>query len=220
MRMRNRAALVLAALAVLGSAACSPDGQGAAGQSAPATVGSASADVPPAAGGTSVQPAFTENPDGTINRSGGPRPATSGSTVTAGGLGPYQVGVAVGELRAAGLVTRIAPIKGCAGYTGAIGAHRYHSPDLVFYQGRLLHLTVDSARVATDKGVQVGTRAANVRGRYPGGKQLDDWAGNSAWLAVQGDYALLFAMKNGKVTRVQAGMAEPLQFKFTDNQGC
>jgi hypothetical protein len=37
---------------------------------------------------------------------------------------------------------------------------------------------------------------------------------------MSGDYALLFPVTNDKVALVQAGMAEPLQFKYTDNQGC
>jgi hypothetical protein len=79
---------------------------------------------------------------------------------------------------------------------------------------------VTSADVATDKGVKVGTSLANVKAQYPGGKQLDDWTGTSAWFATVGDFALLFPTRNGKVAAIQAGMAEPLQYKYTDNQGC
>jgi hypothetical protein len=217
--MRHRAALILAALAVLGTAACSHDAKKPAWESAPAPAATP-AGAPGADGGSSAEPAFTENPDGTVNRSGGPRPRTSGSTVTAGGLGPYRIGVAVDELQAGGLARGLAPIRDCAGYTRATGTAGYHRPELVFFNGRLLHLTVQSTAVATGKGVRIGSPVANVKGRYPGGKQLDDWAGNSAWLAVSGDYALLFPIRDGKVAEVRAGMAEPLQFRFTDRQGC
>ena len=218
----RRAALALVALAMLGSAACSHDKKlatwepGAPGAPAPAAVA-------PAGDGSSgggAKPAFTQNPDGTVNRSGGPEPATSSTRLSAGGLGPYKIGVTVQTLQSAKLVTSVAPAKGCDNYTTAKGTGKYYSPELVFFKGRLLHLTVLSTSVKTDKGVKVGSPLANVKGSYPSAKQLNDWTGGSAWLAMSGDYALLFPVKNDKVALVQAGMAEPLQFKYTDNQGC
>jgi hypothetical protein len=219
----RRVALILAALAVLGSAACSSDKKpatwepGALGSPAPPAVAPAEDG---SSGGGTAKPAFTQNPDGTVNRSGGPIPSTSSTKISAGGLGPYKIGVTLQTLQSAKLVSSVAAAKGCDNYTTAKGVRKYYSPQLVFFKGRLLHLTVTSATVATDKGVKVGSPLANVTGSYPSGKQLNDWAGGSAWLAMSGDYALLFPVKNDKVALVQAGMAEPVQFKYTDNQGC
>jgi hypothetical protein len=219
----RRAALTLAAVAVLASAACSHARKpttwepGAAGSPAPTVVAT------PTGGGTvpsTAKPVFTENPDGTVNRSAAPRPATDDSTLSAGGLGPYTIGATVQSLRSAKLITSVAPAQGCTGYTTAAGVSRYHSPELVFFKDRLLHLTVRSAAVATAKGVRIGTPQAKVKASYPDAKQLNDWSGAAAWLAMTGDYALLFGVRDGKVAVVQAGMAEPLQFRYTDNQGC
>lgn len=216
----RRAALVLAALAVLASAACSHDSKpttwepGAAGSPTPAAV------APQAQSGTAPKPAFTENPDGTVNRSGGPQPSTSQAKLNAGGLGPYKIGASVEALQKAKLLTGVGPAAACTNYTTAKGTGKYHSPQLVFFKGRLLHLTVGSSAVQTDKGIKIGSPMANVQGSYPDGKVLNDWAGGSAWLTMTGDYALLFPLKDDKVAQVQAGMAEPIQFKYTDNQGC
>jgi hypothetical protein len=219
----RRAALILAALAVFGSAACSHDKKsatwepGAPGSPTPTAAAPAGGG---STGGAAAKPAFTENPDGTVNRSGGPEPATSSTKISAGGLGPYKIGVTVQALQSAKLVTSVAPAKGCDNYTTAKGTGKYYSPELVFFKGRLLHLTVRSDSVKTDKGVKIGSPLANVKGSYPSGKELNDWTGGSAWLAMSGDYALLFPVTNDKIALVQAGMAEPLQFKYTDNQGC
>jgi len=218
-----RVVLIAVALMVLGVAACSHDKKDIpaasasdAGTSANTGAGAAPTTEPTIKG----TPEITKNPDGTFNRGG--RPATLAAAVTAGGFGPYKIGVSQDDLASAGLIGKVSTARSanCPGYATATGLSNYHSPALVFYRGRLLHLTVTSADVATDKGVKVGTSLANVKGQYPGGKQLDDWTGTSAWFATVGDFALLFPTRNGKVSAIQAGMAEPLQYKYTDNQGC
>jgi hypothetical protein len=90
----------------------------------------------------------------------------------------------------------------------------------VFYRGRLLRLSVTSGAVGTDTGVRIGMPLAEVKKRYPGGQQIDDWTGRAAWLTATGDYGLLFQTQDGKVSVMQAGMVEPMRFKYTDNQGC
>jgi hypothetical protein len=222
--MRLRPIVVLVAAAVL-LTACSDDPDDTAAP-APAPAGSAAAAGPSAdaqitdPGGTG-KPEIATNPDGTIN-SGGPRPGTSESVVTAGGFGPYKIGVSQKDLESGGLVGKVSAVKSgnCPGYGTAKGISRYHSPALVFFKGRLLRLTVATDDVATDKGVKVGTTMGDVRAKYPAGKQIDDWTGRGAWLATIGDYGLLFDMRDDKVAGIQAGMTEPMQFKYTDNQGC
>jgi hypothetical protein len=221
----HRVVLVAVALTLFGVAACSHDKKDASA-AAPAPVSGTSADTgtgaaPATEPAIQGKPEITKNPDGTLNRGGG-RPATSEAALTAGGFGPYKIGVSQAGLASAGLIGKVstASSANCQGYATATGLSKYHSPALVFYRGKLLHLTVSSADLATDKGVKVGTALANVKGQYPGGKQLDDWTGTSAWFATIGDFALLFPTRNGKVAAIQAGMAEPLQFKYTDNQGC
>jgi hypothetical protein len=221
--MRLRPIVVLVAAAVL-LTACSDDPNDTAAP-APAPAGSTaagpSADMATIEPGGTGKPEIATNPDGTIN-SGGPRPGTSESVLTAGGFGPYKIGVSQKDLESGDLIGKVSAVKSgnCAGYGTAKGIGRYHSPALVFFKGRLLRLTVSADNVATDKGVKVGATMSDVQGRYPGGKQIDDWTGRGAWLATAGDYALLFGMQDGKVAEVQAGMTEPMQFKYTDNQGC
>jgi hypothetical protein len=171
-------------------------------------------------GGTG-KPEIATNPDGTIN-SGGPRPGTSESVLTAGGFGPYKIGVSQKDLDSGDLIGTVTAVNtgNCPGYGTAEGIGRYHSPALVFFKGRLLRVTVATDEVATDKGVKVGTTMGDVQGKYPAGKQIDDWTGRGAWLATVGDYGLLFDMRDNKVAAMQAGMTEPMQFKYTDNQGC
>ncbi|RZU50537.1 hypothetical protein EV385_2309 [Krasilnikovia cinnamomea] len=224
--MRHRRTVLAAvAFTLLSVAACSDDAKQPTAAPAPtesipaeAGVGGPEVTEPPATG--TAKPAFTKNPDGTTNRSGAPRPATGDTTISAGGLGPYKIGVSQATLKSTGLFAGAVAKKSCTGYTGATGLARFGSPDLVFYKGRLLYLSLQRGGPSTAKGTMIDTAVADVKRAYPGGKQLDDWTGATAWLAPHGDYTLLFAMKNDKVAVIQAGMAEPLQFRFTDRQGC
>lgn len=226
--MRLRPVVVLTA-AVLLLGACSDDEPQETAAPAPPPVAassvapSAAAPVPELSlepGGTG-KPEIATNPDGTIN-SGGPRPGTSDTVVTAGGFGPYKIGIAQKDLEKADLVGKVDTAKSgnCTGYGTAKGIKKYHSPTLVFFQGRLLRLTVTAKDAATDKAVRIGTTMADVQKAYPGGKQVEDSIGRGAWLAPTGDFALLFDMQNQKVAAIQSGMTEPMQFKYTDDQGC
>ena len=225
----RRVVLAVTALMLIGVTACSHDKKDDAAAPGAPTAGATAGDpaATPVAGPTTTgadaksKPAFTKNPDGTIN-SAGPRPAASGTTLTAGGFGPYKIGVSQADLRAAGLLGKVSKARqdNCKDYTEAKGLSKYHSPALSFYNGRLLHLSVSSSAIKTDKGVKVGTTLANVKGQYPSGKQLTDYSGAGAWFATNGAYALLFGIGNDKVKTIQAGMAEPIQFKYTDDQGC
>ena len=44
--------------------------------------------------------------------------------------------------------------------------------------------------------------------------------GAPGWFATSGEYALLFRLRDGKVSAIEAGTATALQFTFTDNQSC
>ena len=142
--------------------------------------------------------------------------------MTAGGFGPYKIGVSQKDLQKAELIGKVDTAKSgnCTGYGLAKGTKKYHSPALVFFQGKLLRLTVTASGVGTDRGVKSGAPMADVQKAYPEGKQLDDSIGRGSWLAATGDFALLFDMQNQKTAGIQAGMTEPMQFKYTDDQGC
>ena len=234
MRLRH-ATLAVAALTLLGVAGCGDDPEdkapaaAAAGASAgPSADGGLGGPGSSAAPGTSADPG-TPPTEGTSptkppKRSGGAaqgpagKPKKSPDVLTAAGIGPYTVGVQQGELTSADLVTQVGKPKDTC--TTAKGLSEYHAPTLAFTGGKLQRLTVTSPAVTTPAGAKVGLAYANLKGLYPSGKQLDDWVGASAWYAVDGGNALLFRIKDDKVTSIDAGAATAVQFFYTDKQGC
>jgi hypothetical protein len=164
---------------------------------------------------------IAKNPDGTVN-SANAKPVTTGSTLSAGGLGPYKIGTTLKALQSAKLVGRTEKLRAdnCPDHVAATGTSKFHSPELVFFDGRLLRLTVTGNKITTSRGVKIGSTVATVKAKYADGKQIDDSVGRGAWLSTIGDYGLLFELNGDKVSGLQAGMAEPMQFKYTDNQGC
>jgi hypothetical protein len=228
--MRHRLAVLTAVLTIAGLTACSHDKDDKPAPQAQATVpggstaplpgASSSLDVPPGASGTAPADTRPSTPGPGPNASvpGRGKGLPTGADMSAAGFGPYAVGVAQAELSSAGLVGKVAAdSSGCGRGNGVT---KYHSPGLVFAKGKLEHIKVTSTKVKTTKGVQVGTAFANVKGSYPEGKAIDDWVGASAWYATSGDYALLFRIKNDKVSAIEAGPASTLSFTFTDKQGC
>ncbi|MFI7596858.1 hypothetical protein [Actinoplanes sp. NPDC049681] len=234
----RRAAVAVAALALLGVAACGDDSDDKGtpatvtpGASAPAVLGG-SPGAP--AGGASAAPGGASAAPGAIptegtasqqppKKGGGAnqRPAGKGAVepdvLAAAGLGPYAIGVAQRDLKSAGLIGAVSTKQKCA---TAKGLADYASPALAFSDGKLERISVTSRDVSTATGAEVGTTYAKVKQLYPSGKQLDDWVGAKAWFAVDGGNALLFVIKNDRVASMQAGPAQALQFHHTDDQGC
>ncbi|WP_433722700.1 hypothetical protein ACQP2Y_44555 [Actinoplanes sp. CA-051413] len=234
MRLRH-ATLAVVTLTLLGVAGCGDDSDdkapaaqapgASAGPSADGGLGGPGASAAP---GSSAAPG-TSPTEGTSaakppKKGGGAaqgpagKPVVSPDVLTAAGIGPYQVGVQQRELTSADLVGKVTKTKDTC--TTAKGLSEYHSPALAFTGGKLQRLTVTSPKVATPKGAKVGTGYANLKGMYPGGKQLDDWVGASGWYAVDGGNALLFRIKDDKVTAIDAGAGPAVQFFYTDKQGC
>jgi hypothetical protein len=216
---------VIVAVAML-AAGCGDDDKGADAQFVDGAPGAPSADATtterPVPEKTTIGTAeIAENPDGTVNTAK-VKPVTAESTISAGGLGPYKIGATLRQLQADGLVGKTAKLRAdnCLNHLSAKGEAKYHSPELVFFDGRLLRMTVSGSKVTTSRGLEGGSKMAAVQAKYPEGKRIDDWTGKPAWLSTIGDYGLLFVFSGDKVATVQAGMAEPMQFKYTDNQGC
>jgi len=203
--MRHRLVALSAAL-TLAAAGCSHDKAdkptwqpGAPGSPAPAA-------------GDAVTPEAV--PTGVSLASGTP----AGDELDATGFGPYAIGTTQAKLASSGLVGKISKdVNGCG---TADGTRKWNSPGLIFADGRLQHVKVTTSKIKTTEGVKVGSAYATVKAKYPKGKQLADWVGATGWYARSGDFALLFRVKNGKVTAIEAGSASTLQFTFTDNQGC
>jgi hypothetical protein len=230
MRFRH-ATLAVAALTVLGVAACGDDPDDGVTPAAPAPGVSVAASA--GSGDTPTQPGSSANPntpptEGTSTakppkKGGGAaqgpagKPAGSPDVLTAAGIGPYSIGIDQRELKSAGLVGKITTTKTC-GTTK--GLSKYHTPALAFTGGKLQRLTVTSTKVSTPTGAKVGTTYASLKGMYPTGKQLDDWVGASAWYTLDGGNALLFRIKDDKVASIDAGAGSVVQFFYTDKQGC
>ena len=232
--MRHRPiVLLISAVTVISLAGCSKDDApaaaprfepGAAASGAPGAPGASAVAGAPgssAAPGDPAAPGATNSaepskPGDAANGPGG-RPAKSADSVSAAGLGPYEIGVPQKELKSAGLLGKVSGGGNCD--TGS-GDDKYHSPKLTFRDAKLQRLTVTAKSVVTPEGAKVGTSYADVKGMYPAGKQLSDWVGASGWLTTDGDYALLFKIKGGKVAAIEAGEVSPVQFAFTDNQAC
>ena len=134
--------------------------------------------------------------------------ARTGSTLPAAGL------------QDAALLTSVETSAGCPDFVVAKGLPGFQTPTLVFYRGKLQYASVTSSKLATTEGAKVGMKLADVKKKYPKGKQLGDWNGAIAWFAAEGENALMFRFKNNKVQSIEAGVAEPLQFRFTDGEGC
>lgn len=237
MRLR-RATLAIAALSLLGVAACGDDSEDKAGQPAfvDASTGASAGAAPGAPGGASAGPGggsgtgpSTPAGEGTATvkppkKGGGAKQGPAGGrqaaapeVLSAAGVGPYAIGVKQQELTSSGLVGKVSTKDACA---TARGLSDYDSPALAFSGGKLQRLTVTSTKLATSTGATVGSSYADVKGQYPGGKQLNDWNGASAWYALDGANALLFRIKDDKVASIDAGAGQAVQFKYTDQQGC
>jgi len=229
----RRAALAVAALTMLGVAACGDDSDDKKSPSFVTPGASAGAPAPGASTGTSAAPGGSAAPstkptEGTASKkppkkgggaNQGPvgRGGSSPDVLSAAGLGPYAIGMKQSELRSAKLISRVATKQKCS---TAKGLGEYESPTLAFSGGKLQRLAVTSGDISTTTGAQVGTGYAEVKSMYPAGKQLDDWVGASAWYTLEGGNALLFRIKDGKVASIEAGPGEALQFHYTDKQGC
>jgi hypothetical protein len=232
MRHSRSAALAVAAFTLLGIAACGDD-DSKDGTTFVTPTASAGAPGPGASAGTPAGPGGSATPTGTptegtasqkppkkggkanqgpVGRGGG-----SADTLSAAGLGPYSIGIKQSELKSAALIRSVAAKQSC---TTAKGLGEYDTPALAFSGGKLQRIAVTSADVSTSTGAKVGSSLADVKAKYPAGKQLDDWVGASAWYAVDGGNALLFRIKDGKVAAIEAGPGQALQFHYTDKQGC
>ncbi|MEU8264948.1 hypothetical protein AB0C02_30580 [Micromonospora sp. NPDC048999] len=203
------------AIAVLGLSAC------ATATPAPA---------PPAATGENATPtaaapttgAASPTDAGATGGAASPSPAADDQTVRPGGLGPYRIGGSLDDLRAKGhLATPVKTTGGCPDYATSTGRPEYNSPDLVFYQKKLIWLSLSSPQARTPEGAHVGTPLAEAKKRHPDGRELSDGLGGRAWLVTQGKNALLLRIgSGGAVTLIEAGVAETLEFRFTEGEGC
>jgi hypothetical protein len=205
--MRHRLVALSAALTLAGTAGCSHD-KGGKPTWEPGAPGS------PAAAAAGDAPTPESVPTGVAVASSTP----VDDELDATGFGPYAIGATQAKLTSSGLVGKVSKdVNGCG---TAAGTKKWNSPALVFADGKLEHVKVTTPKIKTTEGVKVGTAFATLKGKYPSGKQLADWVGAPGWYARSGDFALLFRIRNDKVSAIEAGSASTLQFTFTDNQGC
>jgi hypothetical protein len=138
------------------------------------------------------------------------------------GYGPYTIGVKLADLKTRKLVIDV-KTTACPGFTLAKGTADYEKPSLVFYNGELAFLDVDTPLVRTTQGARVAMPVAQVQAKYPDAVTLNNGAGGMALLAKDssGKYGLLFRIRiSGTVESIEAGLAETIEFRFTEGEGC
>ncbi|BCJ53726.1 hypothetical protein Asp14428_52010 [Actinoplanes sp. NBRC 14428] len=228
----RRVALAVAALTLLGVAACGDDSDdkgtpafvtpgASAGPSGPAApTGSAAPGGSASPGAKPTEGTATQKPPkkgGGANQGPVGRGAGESGVLSSAGLGPYALGVAQSELKSAALIGTVSTEQGCG---TAKGLSEYARPTLAFSGGKLQRIAVTSTAVTTPTGAKVGTSYPKLKGMYPSGKQLDNWVGAKAWFTLDGGNALLFRIEKDKVAGIEAGPGQTLQFHYTDKQGC
>ncbi|AGL21304.1 hypothetical protein [Actinoplanes sp. N902-109] len=201
------AALAVAAITLIGVAACSHDSDDAGAFVTPAPAASSAAAAPAA---TTSAPA-PRNGQAPVGKDAGT------DVVSAAGLGPYRTGTAQRDLSSAKLIGSVKKVDTC---TAAAGLSKYKTPSLAFSNGKLTRIAITSSKVQTPAGAKVGMAYDDVKKLYPAGKQLDNWVGASAWYTTDGGNALLFKISDGKVSEIDAGAGEAVQFAYTDQQNC
>jgi hypothetical protein len=178
-------------------------------------------------GGEAEAPAGTTGAGAATSAAATPGPSRSAdekADLAASGVGPYTVGVKLADLRARRLVVDVRPQAACQGLTLARGTDDYQSPSLVFFNDQLQYLSVDSPLARTTEGARVGMPVGQVQAKYPDAATLNSVAGGGMALLAKdssGKYALLFRISTaGTVESIEAGLAETLEFRFTDREGC
>jgi hypothetical protein len=211
--MRHRLVVLAIVLAAAGLAGCSrdkddrPDPQAQAPISI-STLPSAGTQPAESASAPSKAAAVTD-PAGAAK--GHPQALPQSTDVRATGVGPYTIGQEQAALTAAKLV---GPVKnGATGCDSGAGVSKWGSPALFFTKGKLQHVKITSAGVATTAGIKVGSSEASVKAAYPRGSVT----AGTAWYAPTGDFALLFRLAGGKVTAVEAG---PTSIMETGAENC
>jgi len=177
-------------------------------------------DPPGAVGTPTATPVSTPSPVG-------PTPAASKSSfddpdLAPNGYGPYTIGAKQADLAARKLLVDVENTP-CQGITLAKGTADYEKPGLVFYNGALSFLSVNTPLVRTTEGARVAMPIAQVQAKYPDALTLNNSAGGMALLAKDssGKYGLLFRIRtNGTVESIEAGLAETIEFRFTEGEGC
>lgn len=175
----------------------------------------------------------TSNPPVASNQSAVTPPAASPSAspsptkaaiaqLTATGIDKYQVGAKLSTLKAASLVIGEKSTSGCPDWVAAQGVGDYAGIGLVFYKGAILWVNTEKGTYSTAAGIKVGSAYAAVTSAYSSALTLNDGVGGKAISAHSGDSALFFRFDkaNAKVTMIEAGKAETLDFRFQEGEGC
>ena len=200
----TRSAGVLATIAVV-TAGCGPNPPGEAELSGPAVITSVSPSIPPA---TTASPSTSPT---TIDL----------GVITADGYGPYQVGMSLVAADNAGLLVDQQSTEGCPGWVVAKGTDGYAEISLIFYDGNLLWLDVDKPGHATATGAQVGMAYPDVKAGYGGATEFTGPPGEKALSVRTGANTVFLRFDgSGKLARIEAGVADTLEFRYTDGEGC
>jgi hypothetical protein len=203
--MKRRLAVLAAVTLVASLAGCSDDDK------KPATQASAAAPVPSAADTVeAAKPPLPESP-GASGRPGA-------FSITATGLGPYEIGASRAALDADGLLGTVTDAG--AGCATATGSDLFNPPALTLAQNKLALVRVTAGKAATEEGIMIGAAAADVRKAYPAGSAVTGAGGVTGWSVPDGANTLLFEITADKVSALTTGTAATVTKVFTTGQGC
>lgn len=195
--------LLVAAALTLGLAACKSGSTPAASSSPTALTVLASPTPTPAASPT---PSPTKADKGYL---------------TAAGYGPYKIGLALAKAKSDKLLTKEKSTATCPGWVTGYGTGDYADVALVFFNGELAWLSVDKPAHQTATGAKTGLKLAAVKAMYGTAKELNGPPGEKALSVVSGKNALFFRFsKTGVLQLIEAGVAETLEFRYTEGEGC
>ncbi len=231
-RWTSLVGLAVVAAAVVLAAGCSSGGTPKAGGSptpAPA-IGGTGGDQFGVSPGPSASPAGSVSPGAlppegvlTSPTQGKPGVGEIATELTEAGIGPYQVGAAQTTLANQGRLAGVKTTTGCPGWATATGTGGYTGVDLVFYNGKLNWVQVDTTAITARSGGRVGLTLSQVQGLYPGSVLLTAGLGAKA-VAVRnianGNELFFRFGATGTVSIIEAGPTETLEFRFTDGEGC
>lgn len=141
--------------------------------------------------------------------------------LAADGIGPYRVGMQLATLQGQRRVVGEITTPECAGWVTAAGVGAHSAVTLVFYDGLLKWVDVDTPVHATASGAKVGGSLADAKAMYPNAQLLPGPAGEQALSVVSGKNTLLLRFdKEQKLQLIEAGATENLVFRYTDGEGC
>jgi hypothetical protein len=149
-------------------------------------------------------------------------PSAAPAPVTGLGVGNYAVGATLEDLKAAGILTqvnedvlcKVAFAEGAGVYAGVVS--------LMFLDGKVVTVFVDSPDISTVDGAKVGMTLAEIKAIYGTRATELTRPGRGGALSVrEGEMGLLFLFDDAdQANMIQAGRYDFLELNFLEGEDC